>query len=1529
MKLIRYSYLGLIALFISASAYAQPSHITISEFNAYDNLNEISELTLQMHPLIGVEVSFTAVIVSNPKSSGLAGAFDSNEDGDNDSIGRIHVFVTDTSATQLGRDGMSIQIVESEFALMEGFERGDVVDFIGSLGFFQATAQIDISSANLIGNVNESFNEHAHLLDPWEVELSELNVVYPDGTHEINVNFYSKYNAAYVIVKDEIVTNSTLSTRPDFSVESANGRVNLFDTSLRFRNDRTDNYLPEYNYRRTEEGDFEPPVIGSKVNLSGFAQIHNDDPFGNLAAGRLAFSINPFEDGVLWDGDTKLVDGQDIGDGEIFEWPNDLEILSVPNGDEVTVTFNVNMSTLPDTLQEYHTVQLRGGVFGNDVANTGLSNFITWDSNTLNMSNIGGDYWTISFDMSPGDSLDYKFWAGVDEINPMYNGGEDGWESGGNNFFKLPQDAVSDTTLPLQWFETRDAPFDLDPDSISVMFRVNVGPMAKLNEFEPTTDIVGVRGTPPFFDNETDWSTSELVLTEENDHNGDNLFYSGIIKFHPDDRALFNEDGQETRYKFVIENDTSGVTWESIDDRILTIPQSDTTIQWVFFSNESFGNEDPGLPVPTPPYEFGEIINYNGSFAANDLGPVAGDVQAWFFETFNGPSTYEIVDDSQDGDGKAAKATIEFDGTEDIWRAQMVNNPIYPAEGDLYNVSFWMKSSEEGSVAEAFLGLPGEGNFDEVSTHFYELSTDWSYYEFQYFASNVDEDLSLRFGVKLNFGQNDGDMIYLDNVQMEKIEAVFTPVEFSVNVAVQEDLGNFDKNAQFVGLVGSFNGWDTNAPIMMEAEFGDSIYSGSVDLLNVAVDDEIRYKFITKDDSTGIFQWESPDPENPDTDGEFSDRIAFVDDVAGMVIPTVYFHDIDRADLNADNYGITSVIDARMSPFGSHLAIQGIVTRVTNNFVYVQDGTAGTNLFSRPFFSDINSLGFNDATKTGEIVKGDEVKIAGITGDFNGLHQLVNIHAWEVVSTGNPLPDAQLVDIEEYSTNGEEYESEIVRVERVRILDQVDSLKGGFIYEIVNEAETQVGWMSIQGSFNSDWAFQPAPQGFFNIEAVVKEFFIPSLDENIYAVSIHDESDIEIIPDNFDAELSMISFAALPNTFETLNIDLIELGDEPIQGMEFTINFDPELVDVNLGDQSNTLLEGMSIVTNKLDGQLLVAFATDGTPENDITESGILFNMAIDLLATGETEIVVSDISINELPSPDLYSFVNIVPRLCGDVTGDETVSAEDATLVLQHTVKLEGIFPLVELDSTAADVTGNGDISSFDASWILQKTVGLRDNLGCITLPLKEDQQPVVANWMLTETDVAQSVIELDLSKNDFDIYSVQMELDISAGSAFKSIRNLPDSWNVITNTKADQTIIALYGVTPLEIDKLEIEMDVQNAQSVPKLKANLVLNERAAPELNELIIGDVPSEFGLNQNYPNPFNPSTNISYTLPEKADVELSIFNMLGQKVATVINQTQDAGTYTINWQAGSVSSGVYIYRLTAGGNTFTKRMMLIK
>ena len=89
------------------------------------------------------------------------------------------------------------------------------------------------------------------------------------------------------------------------------------------------------------------------------------------------------------------------------------------------------------------------------------------------------------------------------------------------------------------------------------------------------------------------------------------------------------------------------------------------------------------------------------------------------------------------------------------------------------------------------------------------------------------------------------------------------------------------------------------------------------------------------------------------------------------------------------------------------------------------------------------------------------------------------------------------------------------------------------------------------------------------------------------------------------------------------------------------------------------------------------------------------------------------------------------------------------------------------------------------------------------------------------------------------------------------------------------------------------------------------------------------MPQEFDLQQNYPNPFNPSTQIQYSLAESGAVNLSIYNMLGQKVAEIVNSTQEAGNYQVTWNAGSLSSGVYIYRLSTKGNTFTKRMMLIK
>ncbi|GAB5407768.1 MAG: hypothetical protein BalsKO_01330 [Balneolaceae bacterium] len=95
---------------------------------------------------------------------------------------------------------------------------------------------------------------------------------------------------------------------------------------------------------------------------------------------------------------------------------------------------------------------------------------------------------------------------------------------------------------------------------------------------------------------------------------------------------------------------------------------------------------------------------------------------------------------------------------------------------------------------------------------------------------------------------------------------------------------------------------------------------------------------------------------------------------------------------------------------------------------------------------------------------------------------------------------------------------------------------------------------------------------------------------------------------------------------------------------------------------------------------------------------------------------------------------------------------------------------------------------------------------------------------------------------------------------------------------------------------------------------------------EGNELY---VPEFFKLNQNYPNPFNPSTNISFELPEAGSVQLKVYNMLGQEVASLVEGRMNSGNHSVNFDASQLSSGVYIYRLIVGSQSITKKMMLIK
>ena len=92
-------------------------------------------------------------------------------------------------------------------------------------------------------------------------------------------------------------------------------------------------------------------------------------------------------------------------------------------------------------------------------------------------------------------------------------------------------------------------------------------------------------------------------------------------------------------------------------------------------------------------------------------------------------------------------------------------------------------------------------------------------------------------------------------------------------------------------------------------------------------------------------------------------------------------------------------------------------------------------------------------------------------------------------------------------------------------------------------------------------------------------------------------------------------------------------------------------------------------------------------------------------------------------------------------------------------------------------------------------------------------------------------------------------------------------------------------------------------------------------------------PEAFSLADNFPNPFNPTTTIKYALPQAADVELTVYNVVGQPVRTLVAEYQSAGRYAVEWDATndsghSLSSGMYFYRLEAGGEFFKAKKMLL-
>jgi hypothetical protein len=97
----------------------------------------------------------------------------------------------------------------------------------------------------------------------------------------------------------------------------------------------------------------------------------------------------------------------------------------------------------------------------------------------------------------------------------------------------------------------------------------------------------------------------------------------------------------------------------------------------------------------------------------------------------------------------------------------------------------------------------------------------------------------------------------------------------------------------------------------------------------------------------------------------------------------------------------------------------------------------------------------------------------------------------------------------------------------------------------------------------------------------------------------------------------------------------------------------------------------------------------------------------------------------------------------------------------------------------------------------------------------------------------------------------------------------------------------------------------------------------------IDEKVSRIIPDTYALMQNYPNPFNPVTTIRFSINKDENVKLIVYDVLGNEVATIVNERLIANTYDVTWDASSYSSGVYFYRIIAGNDVSVKKMMMVK
>ncbi len=310
-------------------------------------------------------------------------------------------------------------------------------------------------------------------------------------------------------------------------------------------------------------------------------------------------------------------------------------------------------------------------------------------------------------------------------------------------------------------------------------------------------------------------------------------------------------------------------------------------------------------------------------------------------------------------------------------------------------------------------------------------------------------------------------------------------------------------------------------------------------------------------------------------------------------------------------------------------------------------------------------------------------------------------------------------------------------------------------------------------------------------------------------------------------------------------------------------------------------------------------------------------NDGVDELVTPTTEILPGRPTRFQ---PTLYVF-NIDSLL-----DSEVIESEDASEVFMME-NLDDLFS--GINYAFGDLDNDENIDVVFGAYVDRKIqTGSPQKLTAIFRNSFNNYESVIID---STGDSFTNVVFADINEDGFldVIASIEQEVSIDVGNS----QNIIWYKNLGNRSFIKQDFIARDIVNAGNIISSDINNDgIPELLSVQQLDGNVAIydgNEIQLLTNNEIESPESPDRIELFQNYPNPFNPVTQINYSIPNSAHVELKVYNIVGQLVYTLVDRTQSAGEYNVQFEGDWLSSGVYIYQLRVGSGVQTRKMLLIK